>query len=322
MNGETNGTAAGRATGGGYRLGFDVGGTFTDLVLLDSEGAVKGAAKVPTEPADIARSAVSGIRALLDREDVAPDDLSSLIHATTQTSNALIERSGPRTALITTRGFRDILEFGREARYDLYDLTVRPVEPLVPRRLRFEVRERLNADGSVAAPVDAEQVRRLVPVLADEGVEVVAVCLLHGYRNGAHETAVRDILREAGFAGPIVLSNETCPEIREYERASTTVANAYLSPRVAGYIARLDGLIKDGGIAAPWHLISSHGRTVDRRNRGTPAGRIAGVRRRCRRPCGGRHRPPGRLVESSRVRHGRYDGQGRDRPRRQADPGA
>ncbi len=254
-----NGPAAGPAAGGGYRLGFDVGGTFTDLVLLDSEGAVKGAAKVPTEPADIARSAVSGIRALLDREDVAPDGLASLIHATTQTSNALIERSGPRTALITTRGFRDILEFGREARYDLYDLTVRPVAPLVPRHLRFEVRERLNADGSVAEPVDAGQVRQLVPFLADEGVEVVAVCLLHGYRNGIHEAAVRDILREAGFAGPVVLSNETCPEIREYERTSTTVANAYLSPRVAGYIERLDRLMKGDGIAAPWHLISSHG---------------------------------------------------------------
>lgn len=254
-----NGPTAAQATRGGYRLGFDVGGTFTDLVLLDPDGRVKGAAKVSTDPADIAGSAVNGIRALLDREGVAPDELASLIHATTQTSNALIERSGPRTALIATQGFRDILEFGREARYDLYDLTVRPVAPLVPRHLRFEVRERLNADGSVAAPVDAAQVRRLAQVLADAEVETVAVCLLHGYRNGAHEVAVRDILREAGFAGPIVLSNETCPEIREYERASTTVANAYLSPRVAGYIERLDGLMKDDGIAAPWHLISSHG---------------------------------------------------------------
>ena len=254
-----NGAAETQAARGGYRLGFDVGGTFTDLVLLDSEGGVKAAAKVLTEPADIARGAVRGIRALLDRENVAPDELASLIHATTQTSNALIERSGPRTALITTQGFRDILEFGREARYDLYDLTVRPVAPLVPRHLRFEVGERLNADGSVAVPVDAEQVRRLAPLLEDEAVEVVAVCLLHGYCNGVHEAAIRDILREAGFAGPIVLSNETCPEIREYERTATTVANAYLSPRVAGYIARLDGLMKDDGIAAPWHLISSHG---------------------------------------------------------------
>ena len=251
--------AEAQAACGGYRLGFDVGGTFTDLVLLDSEGGVKGAAKVPTEPADIACGAVRGIRALLHRAGVAPGELASLIHATTQTSNALIERSGPRTALITTEGFRDILEFGREARYDLYDLTVRPVAPLVPRHLRFEVRERLNADGSVATPVDVEQVRQLAPVLAEKAVEVVAVCLLHGYRNGAHEVAIRDNLREAGFGGPIVLSNETCPEIREFERASTTVANAYLSPRVAGYIERLDGLMKDDGIAAPWHLISSHG---------------------------------------------------------------
>ncbi len=243
----------------GYRLGLDVGGTFTDLVLLDPEGRVERAAKVPTNPADIALGAAAGIRTLLDRAAVGPGDIASLIHATTQTSNTLIERSGPCTALITTRGFRDVLEFGREARYDLYDLTVRPAAPLVPRRLRFEVEERLNADGSVAAPVDVERVRRLAGELAEEGVEAVAVCLLHGYRNGVHEERIRDVLRDEGFAGWIVLSNETCPEIREYERTSTTVANAYLSPRVAGYIERLDGLMKDRGVRAPWHLLSSHG---------------------------------------------------------------
>ena len=244
---------------GGYRVGFDVGGTFTDLVLLDSAGVVAGAVKVPTNAADIAAGAVAGIKSLLDQENIEPGAIASLIHATTQTSNTLIERSGPRVALVTTQGFRDILEFGREARYDLYDLTVRPVEPLVPRHLRFEVLERLNADGSVHTPVDADRVRWLAGLLGDANVEVVAVCLLHGYRNGAHEAQVRDILREEGFSAPIVLSNETCPEIREYERASTTVANAYLSPRVAGYIERLDGLMADGGIRAPWHLISSHG---------------------------------------------------------------
>ena len=200
----------------GYRVGFDVGGTFTDLVLLDSGGHVKGAVKVPTDPTDIALGAVSGIRRLLDQAGVGSRDILSLIHATTQTSNTLIERSGPRTVLITTQGFRDILEFGREARYDLYDLTVRPVVPLVPRHLRFEVRERLNADGSVATPVDVEQVRQVAHVLRDEEVEAVAICLLHGYRNGVHEARIRDILRAEGFAGPIVLSNETCPEIREY----------------------------------------------------------------------------------------------------------
>ena len=243
----------------GFRVGFDIGGTFTDLVLVDPEGRVKGAAKVPTIPADIARGAVAGIRTLLDQEAVGAGALASLIHATTQTSNTLIERTGPRTALVTTEGFRDILEFGREARYDLYDLSVRPLAPLVPRHLRFEVRERLNADGSVATPVDTGQVRRLAGLLDEADVEVVAICLLHGYRDGVHEARVRDILRAEGFAGPIVLSSETCPEIREYERTSTTVANAYLSKRVAGYIQRLDGLMKDGGIAAPWHLISSHG---------------------------------------------------------------
>ncbi|MYF09149.1 MAG: hydantoinase/oxoprolinase family protein, partial [Rhodospirillaceae bacterium] len=204
---------------GGYRLGFDVGGTFTDFVLLDSDGRVTGTAKVPTNPADIALGAATGIRTLLDRQELEPGVIASLIHATTQTSNTLIERSGPCIALIATEGFRDILEFGREARYDLYDLTVRPVVPLVPRRLRFEVEERLNADGSIETPLNTDRVRQLAGELTDAGVEAVAVCLLHGYRNGVHETRIREILREAGFTGPIVLSHETCPEIREYERA-------------------------------------------------------------------------------------------------------
>ena len=244
---------------GGYRVGFDVGGTFTDLVLLDRGGNVTGTIKMPTNSADIAVGAVTGIQSLLKQENVEPEAISTLIHATTQTSNTLIERNGPRVALITTQGFRDILEFGREARYDLYDLTVKPVTPLIPRHLRFEVNERLNADGSVQIPIDANQVQKLAGILHNENIEVVAICFLHSYQNGTHETRVRNILREQGIKAPIVLSNETCPEIREYERTSTTVVNAYLSLRVAGYIDRLNGRLKDSGIQAPWHLISSHG---------------------------------------------------------------
>ena len=243
----------------GVLIGFDIGGTFTDLVLLRSDGIVTGAVKLLTTTQDIAAGAIDGIHQLLHEQGVEARDVVALIHATTQTSNTLVERSGPKVALVTTEGFRDILEFGREARYELYDLTARQVPPLVPRHLRFEIRERLTADGLAITAVDEEQVKDLCAALAEHDVQAVAVCLLHSYRNGDHEEQVGYLLREGGFDGQVVLSSDTCSEIREFERASTTVANAYLSPRVSGYINRLDELLKESAISAPWYMMSSHG---------------------------------------------------------------
>lgn len=243
----------------GFRIGFDIGGTFTDLVLLSPTDSVLASAKVLTTNDDLATGAVFAIRSLLTRASIAPCDVSTLIHATTQTSNALIEHSGARLALLTTRGFRDILEFGREARYDLYDLFIKPVEPLVPRSLRFEVDERLAANGAVIEPLNEKKVRALVPHLLDLDVQAVTVCLLHSYRNPSHEHRVRDVLRSAGFSNEIVLSCETCPEIREFERMSTTVTNAYLAPTTSRYLRRLSDQLGATRLTAPLNLMSSAG---------------------------------------------------------------
>ena len=213
-----------------YSLGVDIGGTFTDLVLLSDDGTVVASEKVLTTPDDHARGAMEGVLKLLRRTQVQSNALAYVVHATTLTSNTMIERTGGRTALITTAGFRDILEFGREARYDVYDLGIRLPTPLVPRDLRFEVDERIAADGSVLRPLDTSQAREIAAILGDREIEAVAVCLLHSYRNPQHEHAVREALQAAGYRSHIVLSAEVCPEVREYERTSTTVANAYLLP--------------------------------------------------------------------------------------------
>ena len=182
-----------------------------------------------------------------------------MVHATTQTSNTVIERTGARTALVTTAGFRDILELGRESRYDVYDLFIELPAPLVPRPLRLEVDERLAADGRVERAPDPESVRGLARRLVEEGVEAVAVCLLHAYRNPVNERAVRDSLRAGGFAGPVVLSSDVCPEIREYERAATTVANAYVYPRIAAYLRTFERRLREEGIGGSLSLFSSYG---------------------------------------------------------------
>ena len=237
----------------------DIGGTFTDLVLADSNGELLATEKVLTTTRELAAGAMQGIGRLLHCVDAVPAAVSMVIHATTQTSNTLIERTGARTALITTAGFRDILELGRESRYDVYDLFIKLPIPLVARNRRFEVAERVAADGRVYEPLDVDAVRAVARRLTAADIESVAVCLLHAYRNQAHEQTVQATLREAGFDGAIVLSSDVCPEIREYERTATTVANAYLYPRVAAYLHDLETRLIDAGIQAPLRLFSSYG---------------------------------------------------------------
>lgn len=252
-------TARDERAKGGLSVCVDIGGTFTDAVLMDGEGAVLASEKVFTTSGDLSSGAVEGVRRLLAGSGVRPAAVGEVVHATTQTSNTMIERTGARTALVTTAGFRDVLEMGRESRYDVYDLFIELPRPLAPRRLRLEVDERLDAEGRVARPPDPARVRALARRLAEEGVEAVAVCLLHAYRNPAHERAVGAHLREGGFAGPIVLSSDVCPEIREYERTATTVANAYLYPRIAAYLRTFERRLAGEGITAPLSLFSSYG---------------------------------------------------------------
>lgn len=234
------------------RIGVDIGGTFTDLVLVDDAGTAFRVGKVLTTPHDPAQAVEQGVRDLLAAAGVPAAAVSHIVHGTTLLTNALIERKGARTALITTQGFRDALEIAREHRYDMYDLFMERPAPLVPRRLRYEVPERILDDGTVVRPLDPEKAGRVVEMLLREGIEAVAVCFLHSYRNPAHERALGDLIRSRAPEAACSLSCEVVPEIREYERTSTTVANVYVQPLAGQYLARLrerlEGLAILGGL--------------------------------------------------------------------------
>ncbi len=242
-----------------YRLGVDIGGTFTDLVVIDEASGAVRVGKLLTTPKDPAQGVETGIVRLLEEMGASPRAVGSLIHGTTLATNALIERKGARTALITTRGFRDALEIGREGRYDMYDLFIDPPSPLAPRHLRREVDERLLADGSVMKSLDEAAAREIIRDLLAEGVEAVAVCLLHAYLNPAHELRLGALLREMAPSLPVSCSSDVVPEIREYERASTTVANVYVMPLMAKYVEDLERKLADLGIGGQLYIMLSSG---------------------------------------------------------------
>ncbi|MBA3701859.1 MAG: hydantoinase/oxoprolinase family protein, partial [Rubrobacteraceae bacterium] len=214
------------------RLGVDVGGTFTDLVALSEGEPVT--VKVPSTPRDQSVGVVNAIEA----SEVEAGSLSALAHGMTVATNALLERRGARTALVTTEGFRDILEIARQNRPSLYDLTLDRPPALVPRELRFTVRERMGPEGEIS-PLDEESLERAVSAVRDAEVEAVAVCLLFAFMHPEHELRVGEALREALPEMHVSLSSEVLPEFREYERFSTTAADAYLAPRLAAYLGNL-----------------------------------------------------------------------------------
>jgi N-methylhydantoinase A len=239
------------------RLAVDIGGTFTDLAL-EHDGN-RTTAKVLTTPAAPERGVMDGVRAITQTAGVAPADIELIIHGTTLATNAVIERKGARTALITTEGFRDVIAMGNESRYDQYDLNIVLPEPLVPRHLRLPVPERLDNTGKVLRPLDEAAVRALIPVLQAEQVESVAIGLLHAFVNPMHEQRIAAILREALPDMPVSLSSEVSPEMREWERFSTTVANAYVQPMMARYLRRLEADLREAGASAPLFLMMSGG---------------------------------------------------------------
>ena len=243
------------------RLAVDIGGTFTDFALEWSHQGIteRHTVKVLTTPHAPEEGVMGGIARCLTETALSPADIGIVIHGTTLATNALIERKGATTALITTEGFRDVLALGNESRYDQYDLNIVLPEPLVPRWLRLPVPERLNARGEVLKPLDVEAVRALLPVLDREGVESLAIGFLHAFVNPAHEQRARDIIASARPDLPISLSSEVSPEMREWERFSTTVANAYVQPLMARYLRRLEHGLRDGGFTCPLFLILSGG---------------------------------------------------------------
>lgn len=243
-----------------YRIGADIGGTFTDIILADDSGNTFQVGKVLTTPEQPDDAVLKGILDVLSATGARPGDVSHVVHGTTLFTNALIERKGARTALITTRGFRDAIEIGREHRYDMYDLYMSKPRPLAPRHLRFELDERMLADGSVRTPVDEGTLRTIIARLEEEAVEAVAVCLLHAYINDAHERRVGEILKQALPDMELTLSSDLVPEIREYERTSTALANVYVKRIAARYLHRLRRRLTDeAGIRGDLFVMQSNG---------------------------------------------------------------
>ncbi|HYZ23610.1 MAG TPA: hydantoinase/oxoprolinase family protein, partial [Rhodopila sp.] len=239
------------------RLAVDIGGTFTDLVLSLPDRTV--ATKLLTTRDTPEAAVIAGTRAILAETNIAPSALDLVIHGTTLATNALIERKGARTALVTTHGFRDSLEIAYEHRFEQYDLYMDRPTPLVERDLRLEVPERLAADGSVLRPLDESAFPRLIEELKRHRIEAIAISFLHAYINPAHEQRARDILAAALPDLAITLSSEVCREIREYERTSTTVANAYVLPLMSHYISRMQSGLAEAGVTCPLLLMMSSG---------------------------------------------------------------
>ena len=239
------------------RLAVDIGGTFTDVALERDER--RWTAKVLTTPAAPEQGVLEGVRGVLATAGLAPADIALAIHGTTLATNALIERKGARTALLTTEGFRDVLALGNESRYDQYDLNIELPRPLVPRRWRLPVTERLDNTGRVLLPLDEAAVARQVAFMRAEGIESVAVGFLHGFVNPAHEQRAAAIIRDLWPEVPLSLSSEVSPEMREWERFSTTVANAYVQPLMARYLRRLESGLRGMGLACPLFLMLSGG---------------------------------------------------------------
>jgi N-methylhydantoinase A len=242
-----------------YRLGIDVGGTFTDGALVDETTGEILIVKVPTTPVDPAIGFMTTVERALQRSHSISDAVRLVVHATTVATNALIEGKTARVGMITTKGFRDVLEIGRQIRSRLYDVHLTKPRPLVSRRWSFEVRERLDADGRILEPLDAEGVRQAVRQLKAEQVEAIVCCFLHAYINPAHERLAAEILRAEYPEALLSISSEVCPEFREYLRASTTAVNAAVMPIISRYLDALESRLQAQGISAPFYVMQSSG---------------------------------------------------------------
>jgi len=245
-----------------WRIGVDIGGTFTDVVLVDEKSGHIEVAKIPTTPSDVTEGVIDGIRQGLGRYRVDPAAVALVAHATTIVTNALIEKKGAKAGFITTRGFRDVLELRRSSRPDLYDLFQDPPAVLVPRRWRFEITERIDAQGQVVTPLDEGEIDGVIAAIRHAGLETVAVSLLFSFLNDGHERLLGEKLRRALPGVGVYLSSEVLPEIREFERASTTAVCAYVGPLLAGYLDGLQRAITTLGLPQ-LHVMGSSGGVFD-----------------------------------------------------------
>lgn len=253
----------------GIRIGIDVGGTFIDFVLEGADGLLH-THKVLASPADLVPGILAGLEKLLDRAGVSGGSVTEVIHATTLGSNAVLERRGPRVALLTTRGFRDMLQIQRSLRFSMYDVQIEKAKPLVPRSLVWEVTERMSADGTALTPLDETEVVSIARELRDRGVEAVAVSYLHAYAAPDHERRTRRILASEVPEIAVTISSDVSLQGREYERTNTAIVNAYLSPVLGAYLVELEEALPRIGIRAPLWIMQSSGGL-------TPAGRAAAM---------------------------------------------
>ena len=240
-------------------LGVDTGGTFTDFVALNARTGEIATFKVPSVPDDPARAVLAGVERLRDRHGVDPSRIGRFVFGTTVATNAVLERKGARTALVATRGTRDVIEIQRLWRSHLFDLYIRKPPPLVPRRWRFEADERIGARGEVVIPLTDDEAARIARLIAEGGFESVAVCGLFSFLEPAHERRLRDAIAAAAPDVPVSISCEVSPEFREYERATTTVMNAYVMPRIDRLASRLETLADEVGCAARARILQSNG---------------------------------------------------------------
>jgi N-methylhydantoinase A len=274
-----------------YRIAVDVGGTFTDVVAVDEAGRTTFA-KAPSTPENQAIGTMDGIERLATRLGLSVADLlgqtERIVHGMTVATNALLERKGAKVGLLTTAGHRDVLEMREGLKPERYNMRLPRQEPLVPRRLRFGVKERLRADGRVDEPLDRDSVMAAIERLKAEDVGSVAVCYLHAYRDPRHEVETRDILEHEMPGVSVSLSSDVLPQIKEYERVSTTVVNAYVAPLIAQYLGRLEQRLSEAGFGGPLLIILSHGgvapvseavRVAAATVLSGPAGGLAGGRR-------------------------------------------
>ena len=240
-------------------VGLDIGGTFTDVMMLDPASGRSVRYKSLTTPTDPAVGALAALTGALREGAASPEDVAVVLHATTLVSNALIERKGAVTALVSTLGFKDVLDIGREKKFDIYDLLQDKPVPLVDRQRRFELDERMAADGSVVTAPSAGAISQVITAVRGSGAQAVAVCLIHSYMNPLHERQLRDQLVHHLPGVSVCISSDILPEMREYERTSTAVANAYVQPLMAGYLDRFVAGLRTNGLACPLFVMLSEG---------------------------------------------------------------
>jgi len=245
-----------------YRLAVDTGGTFTDLCVVDLHQGGLAVAKVPSTPSNPALAVIEGIEKLVAEGKIAADAIQFLLHGTTVATNALLEHKGARSALLTTEGFEDILQIGRQNRPDLYDFWARRPPPIVPRHLCYGVPERIFYTGEVSVPLDTAEAERIVGDIKEKGIRSIAVSLLHSYANPVHERQLFDLIERLYPGAYVTLSSEVLPEFREYERTSTICINSFVMPKVNDYVAFLEERLREVGVASELYIMQSNGGVI------------------------------------------------------------